>query len=66
MYWTDRPTDRQYNTQTPNPEVNHSYSMTIPATNVGTRRLGIPIGNPEFVEDACLESANQELTYVKS
>ena len=42
----------------PNLEVNRISSMTtIPATNVGTRILGVPIGKPEFVEDACLESA---------
>ena len=51
----------------PNLEVNRISSMTtIPATNVGTRILGVPIGKPEFVEDACLESANQELPYVTS
>ena len=42
----------------PNLEVNRiSYMTTIPATNDGTRILGVPIGKPEFVEDACLESA---------
>ena len=48
-------------------EVYRSNSMnTISATNVGTSILCIPIAILEIVEDACLESANQEQTYLTS
>ena len=39
---------------------------TISTTNVGTRILGIPKAIFEIAEDVCLESVNQEQTYLTS